>query len=171
MNCYDLTIHQAHQLLKKRELSSLELTRAVLERITRVEKKVHAFVTVTEDEALHQAEMRICHDKGIKWVSLPMSSQKPPMDFQVIQWLKVIRDPRHHPVLVHCTHGVNRTGMLVTVYEAEINGKDARQAFLEQPTFGHDWDESIEAYFLEYPPETLDSWMRKLWPDPVRSRD
>jgi len=55
LNRYDLTIHQAHQLLKKRELSSLELTRAVLERIARVEKRVHAFVTVTEDEALHQA--------------------------------------------------------------------------------------------------------------------
>jgi len=55
LNRYDLTIHQAHQLLKKRELSSLELTRAVLERIARVEKKVHSFVTVTEDEALHQA--------------------------------------------------------------------------------------------------------------------
>jgi len=55
LNRYDLTIHQAHQLIKKRELSSLELTRAVLERIARVEKKVHAFVTVTEDEALSQA--------------------------------------------------------------------------------------------------------------------
>jgi aspartyl-tRNA(Asn)/glutamyl-tRNA(Gln) amidotransferase subunit A len=55
LNRYDLTIHQAHQLLKNRELSSLELTRAVLERIDRVEKKVRAFVAVTEDEALKQA--------------------------------------------------------------------------------------------------------------------
>ena len=55
MNRYDLTIHQAHQLLKKGELSAVELTRAVLEHIAQVEKKVHAFVTVTEDEALRQA--------------------------------------------------------------------------------------------------------------------
>jgi aspartyl-tRNA(Asn)/glutamyl-tRNA(Gln) amidotransferase subunit A len=52
---YDLTIHEAHQLLKKRELSSLELTKAVLDRIHHVEDKVRSFVTVTEDVALAQA--------------------------------------------------------------------------------------------------------------------
>jgi len=55
LNRYNLTIHQAHQLLKNGEASSLELTRALLEHIARVENKVHAFVTVTEDEALRQA--------------------------------------------------------------------------------------------------------------------
>ena len=52
---YDLTIHQAHQLLRDRQVSSIELTEAVLERISRVEDRVHAFVTVTADEALRQA--------------------------------------------------------------------------------------------------------------------
>ena len=56
MNPYDLTIHQAHELLKNGEISSVELTKAVLDRISQVEEKVHAFVTVTEDEALRQAE-------------------------------------------------------------------------------------------------------------------
>lgn len=56
MNLSDLTIHQAHQLLKNRELSSVELTKAVLERISQVEERVRAFVTVTRDEALRQAE-------------------------------------------------------------------------------------------------------------------
>jgi aspartyl-tRNA(Asn)/glutamyl-tRNA(Gln) amidotransferase subunit A len=57
LNVYDLTIHQAHQLLKSREISSLELTEAVLEHIAQVDKNVHAFVTVTEDEALRQAAL------------------------------------------------------------------------------------------------------------------
>ncbi len=52
---YDLTIHEAHQLLKKRELSSVELTKGVLERIHHVEDKVRCFVTITEDAALAQA--------------------------------------------------------------------------------------------------------------------
>lgn len=55
MELYEVTIHQAHQLLKNREVSSLELTRAVLERIEKTEEKVHAFVSVTGDEALNQA--------------------------------------------------------------------------------------------------------------------
>jgi aspartyl-tRNA(Asn)/glutamyl-tRNA(Gln) amidotransferase subunit A len=53
---YDLTIDQAHKLLKNRELSSVELTKAVLERISQVEEKVHAFVTVSKESALSQAE-------------------------------------------------------------------------------------------------------------------
>ncbi len=56
MNLHHLTIHQAHQLLKDRELSSVELTKAILERIAQVDEKVHALVTVTEGLARHQAE-------------------------------------------------------------------------------------------------------------------
>jgi len=56
LNLYDLTIHQAHALLKKKEVSSLELTKAALARIAEVEKKVRALVTITEELALGQAE-------------------------------------------------------------------------------------------------------------------
>jgi len=51
-----LTIHQAHRLLKAKELSSVELTRAMLERIHQIEPKVHALVTITDELALTQAE-------------------------------------------------------------------------------------------------------------------
>ncbi|MCL5960041.1 MAG: Asp-tRNA(Asn)/Glu-tRNA(Gln) amidotransferase subunit GatA [Chloroflexi bacterium] len=50
-----LTIHEAHDLLKKKEISSLELTRAVLDRIAAVENRVKAYVTVTSDLAIEQA--------------------------------------------------------------------------------------------------------------------
>jgi aspartyl-tRNA(Asn)/glutamyl-tRNA(Gln) amidotransferase subunit A len=52
-----LTIHEAHRLLKGRKLSSVELTRAYLERIRKVEPQVKAFVTVTEDLALERARL------------------------------------------------------------------------------------------------------------------
>ncbi|GAH90817.1 unnamed protein product, partial [marine sediment metagenome] len=52
INHNQLTIHQAHQLLKTKELSSLELTKATLERILQVEPKVHALVTITDELAL-----------------------------------------------------------------------------------------------------------------------
>ena len=55
MNPYDLTVHEAAQLLHKRELSSVELARAVLGRIGEVDEQVKAFVTVTSELALEQA--------------------------------------------------------------------------------------------------------------------
>ena len=51
-----LTIHEAHQLLKAKELSALELTKATLERINQVEPKVRALVTINGELALKQAE-------------------------------------------------------------------------------------------------------------------
>ena len=51
-----LTIHEAQQRLARREISSVELTRSCLERIDQVEDRVKAFITVTGDLALQQAE-------------------------------------------------------------------------------------------------------------------
>jgi len=51
-----LTIHEAQRLLQAKELSSLELTKATLERINQVEPKVRALVTINDELALKQAE-------------------------------------------------------------------------------------------------------------------
>ena len=53
---HELTLHQAHDLLLARQISSVELTKAHLDRIGQVEERVKAYVTVTPDLALEQAE-------------------------------------------------------------------------------------------------------------------
>jgi aspartyl-tRNA(Asn)/glutamyl-tRNA(Gln) amidotransferase subunit A len=53
---HELTIHEAHELLKQRKISSRELTKSVLKRIAEIEGKVHACVTIVEDMALKEAE-------------------------------------------------------------------------------------------------------------------
>ncbi|MFZ5754833.1 MAG: amidase, partial [Bacillota bacterium] len=55
MDLYKKTAHELSSLLQKREVSSEELTRSVLDRINKVEEKVKAFVTVTGEQALEQA--------------------------------------------------------------------------------------------------------------------
>ena len=74
MKLYELTIHQAHQLLKNREVSSLELTGAVLERIEKTEDRVHAFVSITAEKALiqaAQADERIKGDDSTPLTGIP----------------------------------------------------------------------------------------------------
>jgi aspartyl-tRNA(Asn)/glutamyl-tRNA(Gln) amidotransferase subunit A len=51
-----LTIAEAQAKLRKREITARELTRACLNRIAAVEPKLNAFITVTEREALEQAD-------------------------------------------------------------------------------------------------------------------
>ena len=50
-----LTIHEAADLLARREVSSVELTRAALDRISVLDDRVHAFLTITEEGAMAQA--------------------------------------------------------------------------------------------------------------------
>ena len=56
MKLTDLTIIQAHQGLKKKEFSALELCKAYLEKIKEKDKEIFAFLTVIENLALSQAK-------------------------------------------------------------------------------------------------------------------
>lgn len=55
MELCDLTVHEAHDLLRTRQISSVELTRSVLERIHRLDPQLQAYLTLAEDRALSQA--------------------------------------------------------------------------------------------------------------------
>ncbi|MBT8359059.1 MAG: Asp-tRNA(Asn)/Glu-tRNA(Gln) amidotransferase subunit GatA, partial [Deltaproteobacteria bacterium] len=57
MKLHELTIHKAHQLLKQKEISAVELTRAVLDRIGTVDDRVGAYITVASDMAMKQAQL------------------------------------------------------------------------------------------------------------------
>ncbi len=52
---YYLSIHEAQQLIQKRQLSPVELTRAVLERIQEVDGKLRAYINLMADSAMREA--------------------------------------------------------------------------------------------------------------------
>ena len=51
-----LTIKEASKLLAQKKIKAKELTQAFLDRVKKLNKKLNAFITVCEDEALTQAE-------------------------------------------------------------------------------------------------------------------
>ena len=55
MKLYELTAHEAHEKLVQKEVSSVELTKALYARIDEVEEKVNAYVTLDKENALAQA--------------------------------------------------------------------------------------------------------------------
>ncbi len=55
MKLYELTIHEAVELLRKGKISAVELTQAVIKRIVEVDNQVKAYLTVTPESALKQA--------------------------------------------------------------------------------------------------------------------
>jgi aspartyl-tRNA(Asn)/glutamyl-tRNA(Gln) amidotransferase subunit A len=57
MELFELTIHELHAMLKKKDLSSVEATKGLLARIESTEAKVNSFITVTADQALEDAAL------------------------------------------------------------------------------------------------------------------
>lgn len=53
---YSLTIHELHQKLKNKEISSVELTQSVLDRIQKIDPQVEAYLTVCADQAEAMAQ-------------------------------------------------------------------------------------------------------------------
>ena len=111
MELFELTIEEAQRLLETKEISSVDLTRAVLERIKTVEGNVDAFITVLEKTALEQAkeaDHRIASGDGERLTGIPLAIKdlictrdipttcgskilenfKPPYDATVIEKLK-----------------------------------------------------------------------------------
>jgi len=56
MDILNQSIHELHQKLKAKEVSSAEATRAMLARIEAVEPQIGSFITVTPEQALSDAE-------------------------------------------------------------------------------------------------------------------
>ncbi|MBI4053901.1 MAG: Asp-tRNA(Asn)/Glu-tRNA(Gln) amidotransferase subunit GatA [Candidatus Doudnabacteria bacterium] len=56
MDTVELTISQAAELLRKKQVSAVELTQSALQRINEAEPKIHAFLKVTPERALAQAK-------------------------------------------------------------------------------------------------------------------
>jgi len=76
MELYELTLTKAHEKLKTRTISSLELTRSVLSRITQVEPRVGAYITLTPESALeqaHQADEEISQGRIGPLTGIPMA--------------------------------------------------------------------------------------------------
>jgi aspartyl-tRNA(Asn)/glutamyl-tRNA(Gln) amidotransferase subunit A len=72
---HELTIEQASGLLKNKDVSSVELTRAVLDRIDAVDGKIGAYLTVDADGALAQAkdaDLRLAAGDGDPLTGIPL---------------------------------------------------------------------------------------------------
>jgi len=108
----------------------------------------------------YEAEVATAAELGVTHVDLPMNAGFPPRDEILEDWLALLDDESAQPVLVHCEHGVIRTGIMVGVYEVEKLGLGATDALARFERFGHDFPERIrvriDEYFARYAPRRAD---------------
>jgi aspartyl-tRNA(Asn)/glutamyl-tRNA(Gln) amidotransferase subunit A len=76
MKLCEMTAHQLHDLLARREVTSREITESVLKRIEEVEERIHAYLTLTPEMALEQAsaaDARIQRGDGEALTGIPLA--------------------------------------------------------------------------------------------------
>ena len=76
MSLTDLTLHAMQQWLRNKEVTSVELTRAFLERIGSVDQHINAYLTVTAEQALEdaaRADRRLAEGQGAELTGIPLA--------------------------------------------------------------------------------------------------
>ncbi len=68
---------------------------------------------------------------GMTFVSEPMSGFWTPNDAQVNRIEAYLADAHHRPILVHCQHGEDRTGLIIGLYRVQHEGWTPAAAYKE----------------------------------------
>lgn len=64
-----------------------------------------------------------------------------PEDEDVRRFLKLVRDPDRRPIVVHCKHGADRTGMMLAIYRIVEQGWSKDEAIREMTEGGYGFHE------------------------------
>ncbi|MEO6173064.1 MAG: tyrosine-protein phosphatase, partial [Arenimonas sp.] len=60
-------------------------------------------------------------------------------DRDVLAVLKIITNPNNQPILVHCTHGADRTGLMMASYRMVVQGWTKDAAIKEMKNGGYQY--------------------------------
>lgn len=77
---------------------------------------------------------------GLVYERIPIKTWHPERE-DVVRFLKIATSPARVPVLVHCQHGADRTGTLVTIYRVAVEGWSKAEAVREMTEGGFGFHE------------------------------
>lgn len=119
--------------------------------------------TVVNLAGTEHSEEAVCHELGVRYLDFPagdvwcLCGQKAPgqkeapagpMNIEPL-W-QLVQDPDARPVLIHCTGGVHRTGVITALYRIRFQGWDAADAIAEMDLFGFESRKTKFQNVLDY---------------------
>lgn len=101
-----------------------------------------------------------CAKLGVKFVRLPALVWSyhhgvVPAEQNVSKFLAVMKDPKNHPVLIHCFRGIHRTGIFSALHRMEYQGWTNAEAMAEMRDCGYvtiDGDDDVRRFLEKYRP-------------------
>jgi protein tyrosine/serine phosphatase len=116
---------------------------------------IKTIINMQTDMVAVEAEIAEAAKHGIKVISLPIVGYLYPTDKDISKIYKELTDKKNYPVLIHCYHGRDRTGLLVGFYRVFKQNWGVEQAYSEMLKFD----------FLTY------NWpLQMYWEDKTRHR-
>jgi tyrosine-protein phosphatase SIW14 len=137
-----------------------QLTPAGLERLIR-ERGIRTVVSLRKHERSDGWEEAFCAERGVRHVRIVPrvwaadEEGDIPAEQAVREFLEVMDNPAHYPVLVHCFAGIHRTGTMVAIFRMEYQGWTLEQALAEMHHCGfepEDMEQDIAVYLRSYTP-------------------
>ena len=92
---------------------------------------IKTILTLSDDMAAVTAERRAARALGIVFISHPMDGFWAPEDSHVDATLAVLKDTNNYPILVHCKHGQDRTGVIIGLHRVLAEGWQPEHAYEE----------------------------------------
>jgi tyrosine-protein phosphatase SIW14 len=114
----------------------------------KVQYGVRTVINLEDKMSAVQKEKQWADHQGIKYYSFPTNSWATPDDSKVEEILALLDDPNLQPILIHCEHGEDRTGLMVGLHRVFAQGWTAKQAHKEMVARGfHTLLFSLDRYF------------------------
>ena len=95
------------------------------------------------DEAYYALEKEACERLGLTLIDAPLDSRDPP-ETDRIHRARRLFTTIEYPVLIHCKHGQNRTGLIAAMYRIVYQGWSRQQAIDEMREGGFGGRERFE---------------------------
>ena len=98
------------------------------------EKGIRTVIDFRDKPKKVEGERKKVEALGMNYFNLPWLITRPVKPELLDQFFKILDDPKNRPVLIHCEHGRDRTGVMTTLalmrYEG-LSEKEARESALE----------------------------------------
>ncbi len=82
------------------------------------------------------SDKELIGDAPLAYRSIPMSAWSPE-EADAVAFLRIVTDPKNAPVLVHCQHGADRTGLMCALYRVAVQGWTKAAAIKEMEIGGY----------------------------------